>query len=1403
MFKTICSSRFVIVIGFLFIALVSGVVLTRGARASTATDANAASLSLIYSIKEFFGMQHPQTSTVATETAGAITAPAAEPMVFFGPFVTTILVDDFTGTAGSNLTSNGWTAATTGSGVTPPTISATGLTYTGYPSSGLGNKASLGTSGEDVSKTFTAISSGAIYTAAMINVTSSQTAGDYAIALNSATAASPVFAARVYIKKDTFTTNFALGISKSTGGIVYSPFSYSVGTTYLIVLKYVIVAGATNDTVALFVNPVLNGIEPVATLTATDLTAADPASITGVSLRQGTAGAAAALFVDGIRVGSSWPNATSSNVSVTYLGNGNTGGTVPTDTNNPYFYGGSVTALANTGNLVRTGFTFAGWNTAPNGLGTDYAAGSGTFSILANTFLFAKWIPITYTVTYDGNTNTGGSAPVDGSSPYNTGATVTVLGNTGGLFKTGLVFAGWNTQADGLGTDRPPASTFTINANTTLYAKWLPSYTVTYDGNVNTGGTAPVDANNPYIAGTWAGVAAPGDLVKTGFKFSGWNTAANHSGTRYTPAQAFVVNANTILYAQWVDPLCADAGLDPTFDTDGKLTTVVNGGDERANAVAVQTDGKIVVVGYTGSTDFDFAVIRYNTDGSLDTTFDTDGFVTTAFGTNTDQAKAVAIQTDGKIVVAGYSYNETSGQFEVALARYNTDGSLDTTFDGDGKVITVIGAASTSSVGSAIVIQPDGKIVVAGYSGSSPNFDYAVVRYNANGSLDTTFDSDGKVTTDMGGYDRAHAVALQADGKIIITGDNGSNADFGLARYNPNGSLDTTFDVDGKAFVSVSAGVDWAYSLAVEADGKIIAAGISDSGPNSDFGIVRLNTNGSLDTSFDGDGIVTTDFGFYARANSVVIQPDGRIVAGGYGEGDFALARYNADGLLDTTFDGDGKVSTAILSSTDVINAVALQPDGRIVAAGYSDNGTSGTENDFAVARYGVACTPEPTPTATATETFTPTPTSTATDTPTPTATETFTPTATNTATDTPTSTATDTPTPTATETFTPTATNTATDTPTPTATETFTPTATATETFTPTATATNTPTDTPTYTPTPSETPSISGTVTYGNPASPTTKFISNATVNGAGSPNTTAFTAIPGPTAGQYLLTGFGAGSYTVSLAKTTGQNGVSSADAARIAQHVAGTLLITSDRHKIAADVTNNGAISSTDAAQLARFVTALGPPIGLTNQWRFFVPGVSQPTFPIGASPTSRSYPGPIGVQTGQDYIGILVGEVTGNWNPTAARPTRTVDSVDSQENYRTAIPINVTVQEVLTAADKEIVVPVNVEDIADKGVISYEFDLRYDPSVMQPVGDGVDVKLTVSRGLSVVTNASEPGLLRVVVYGAYPIDENGVLLNLRFMPVGSVGSVSPISFERIMFNEGEPRVTVGEGQVWLF
>ncbi|MFN0277666.1 MAG: cohesin domain-containing protein [Pyrinomonadaceae bacterium] len=416
------------------------------------------------------------------------------------------------------------------------------------------------------------------------------------------------------------------------------------------------------------------------------------------------------------------------------------------------------------------------------------------------------------------------------------------------------------------------------------------------------------------------------------------------------------------------------------------------------------------------------------------------------------------------------------------------------------------------------------------------------------------------------------------------------------------------------------------------------------------------------------------------------------------------------------------------------------------------------------------------TPTATATNTFTPTATATNTFTPTATATNTFTPTATETFTPTPTATNTFTPTATSTETFTPTATATETFTPTATATETFTPTATATETFTPTATATETFTPTNTATDTPTSTPTapavISGTITYGNAiGSPATRFVPNVAVDGAGSPPVSDVTT----SSGTYSLTGFGSGSYTVTPSKTGGQNAsITSFDAARVGQHVVGATVLNATQLTVG-DTSGNGGLSSFDAAQIARYAVSL-PNSGSSGNWIFV--------------PVSRTYSSVTSSISGEDYSALLMGEVSGNWQNTGR--------IANNNGPEKASAINIP--QMSTTAGAEISIPVNIDGVANKGIISYEFDLRYDPLILQPTVEPVDLAGTVSRGLSVVTNVTEPGLLRVVIYGPMPLDEDGVLLNLRFTAVGTSGSISPLTFERIIFNEGEPRLTFTEGMI---
>ena len=397
--------------------------------------------------------------------------------------------------------------------------------------------------------------------------------------------------------------------------------------------------------------------------------------------------------------------------------------------------------------------------------------------------------------------------------------------------------------------------------------------------------------------------------------------------------------------------LAAPGDIDASFGASGKVTTDIGSGNDVADAVAVQADGMIVAAGHCliGST-ANFCLTRYNANGSLDPSFDSDGKIATAVDARNDQARAVAVQTDGKIVAAGNC--GITGDADFCLARYNGNGSLDTSFDGDGKVITVMSAGSDSAL--AITVQGDGRIVVAGECFVNSQWDFCLARYNGNGSLDTSFDGDGKVTTAVGaGNDQATSVAFQADGKIVAAGycTVGATVDFCLTRYSGNGSLDASFDGDGKVTTAIGAGSDQARGVAVQADGKIVAAGQCAVGATV-FCLARYTSNGSVDATFDGDGNLTTAIGTGAFAGAVVVQSDGKIVAAGGcivgGVASFCLARYSGSGSLDPTFDGDGTVTTAIGTGA-FASAVVVQPDGRIVPAG---NCTVGATADFCLARY-------------------------------------------------------------------------------------------------------------------------------------------------------------------------------------------------------------------------------------------------------------------------------------------------------------------------------------------------------------------------------------------------------------------------------------------------------------------
>jgi uncharacterized delta-60 repeat protein len=415
-----------------------------------------------------------------------------------------------------------------------------------------------------------------------------------------------------------------------------------------------------------------------------------------------------------------------------------------------------------------------------------------------------------------------------------------------------------------------------------------------------------------------------------------------------------LVLASALALAVSVVALAAPGDLDRTFSGDGKVRTNFTPAADGAGGVAIQTDGKIVAVGTAGSTSREgpnFALARYRADGTLDSSFGVDGKVTTRFRYQS-WALDVAIQTDGKIVAVGQT------DPKLALARYNPDGTLDTTFDGNGKATLAFPPLDHASA-AGVAIQADGKIVVAGEAWCEETFltcheeesgDFAVARFEADGTLDASFSQDGWLTTDISGDDIGSAVTLQADGKIVVVGgvNNQSGlADFGLVRYNNDGTLDSTFGDGGRARTDFGgSGVDRADALAIQADGKLVAAGRA----GGKFALVRYDSDGTPDAGFGRAGKVTTNLTSKLDfAYGVAIQATGKIVAAGRAGSRFGVARYTAGGLLDTTFGGDGKVMTDFTPQHDAAFDVALQATGKIVLAG---NAGVFDDGRFALTRY-------------------------------------------------------------------------------------------------------------------------------------------------------------------------------------------------------------------------------------------------------------------------------------------------------------------------------------------------------------------------------------------------------------------------------------------------------------------
>lgn len=401
--------------------------------------------------------------------------------------------------------------------------------------------------------------------------------------------------------------------------------------------------------------------------------------------------------------------------------------------------------------------------------------------------------------------------------------------------------------------------------------------------------------------------------------------------------------------------------LDSTFNAIG-YTLLETGNSDKCTSSVLQPDGKLLLCGWTleSGQEADVLLIRLMPDGSLDNSFGLGGIVRIDYDKHTEKANAIALQADGRIVITGTAYNQNyPHEYDFATLRLNPDGSIDKSFGNEGWVITDLG--TNEEFASVIAIQTDGKIVSAGRIDVGGHSDFAMVRYLPDGSVDSLFGNGGVVQTtffnDWRTWDEAHAIAIFPDGKILL-GGYAYRPFFGLAKYNPDGSLDSTFGEHGLVtmdFGNFRSGV--INTIQLTDDGGFLAGGPVG---NMEFpwkgniAIVRYQSNGDLYTEFGINGIAKISIGEQSIIGDMRLMPDGRIIIGGTSniiwetQDDWLLARLTPNGELDASFDSDGYVIHMMEIGTSNVNQVLIQPDDKIILAGY----TSASPSNIGVVRF-------------------------------------------------------------------------------------------------------------------------------------------------------------------------------------------------------------------------------------------------------------------------------------------------------------------------------------------------------------------------------------------------------------------------------------------------------------------
>ena len=395
-----------------------------------------------------------------------------------------------------------------------------------------------------------------------------------------------------------------------------------------------------------------------------------------------------------------------------------------------------------------------------------------------------------------------------------------------------------------------------------------------------------------------------------------------------------------IAYKITSDPASTEKTING-FPASPYALTDISTTDNKAYSLTLY-ENKILVGGfsYNGTND-DFAITRYNSDGTLDTTFGSSGTAITSFGTGTASIQGLTTTADGKTIAAGYVYNGTT--YDVAIAQYTTDGSIDSTFGNAGTII--VDMFSSTDVAKDVISLDNGNVLVAGYTQNGFDYEGALIMFDSNGELDLEFGSSGKSLTSVscGDY-QIKSIALQDDGKILAVGiiDCG-NSDFVLARYNPNGTLDTTFGNGGATLMDLDGKDDVLNSVSIQQDGKIVAAGYTFNGSRNDFVILRINTSGSIDTTFGDQGLHILDIGNGNNAfEDIFILSDDSIIAVGHTSNendlDGLIVKYDSNGNLDPMFADSCIYIQDYTYGNEKLYGVSQTPSGDFVVAGYGYN---------------------------------------------------------------------------------------------------------------------------------------------------------------------------------------------------------------------------------------------------------------------------------------------------------------------------------------------------------------------------------------------------------------------------------------------------------------------------------